>query len=269
MFRKRSRALIFLFLAILSLTLLTIDAKRRGIEENHGLYSLPLFSYLQKGVSKSFYSTRDFLLGIFRGKHLVAENRKLREEMETLLEQISRLEEYERENEELRRLLSFRQRDKLKRVSIGAEVIGRNPLNWYRTIVIDRGEKDGIKRDMVVVSSEGLVGRINQVGPVTSQVILILDEGSSVSAIVQGTREHGIVQGQLTDTLKMKYLSGKTEVVSGDIVHSSGLGGIYPKGLLIGTVTSVGAADFGLTSQAEIIPAVNFSHLENVLVIKK
>jgi rod shape-determining protein MreC len=97
--------------------------------------------------------------------------------------------------------------------------------------------------------------------------MLILDERSSVSAIIQRTREHGIVQGRLTDTLRMKYLSGKTEVIRGDIVRSSGLGGVYPKGVLIGTVANVERADYGLTMSAEVLPAVDFSRLENVLVI--
>lgn len=268
MFRKK-QALIFLILAILSLIILTIDAKKRGTEEDRGAHFLPIFSYLQEGVSKSLYSARDFLLGVLRSKRIVTENRRLEEEMQTLLEQISRLREYEHENVELRKLLGFRERGKLKKASIGAEVIGRNPVNWYQTIVIDRGERDGIRRDMVVVSGEVLVGRIRDVGHTSSQVVLILDEKSSVSAITQRTREHGIVQGQLTDTLKMKYLSDKTEVMQGDAVRSSGLGGIYPKGLLIGTVTNVERSDYGLTMSAEVVPAVDFSRLENVLVIKK
>ena len=267
MFRKRNRIFIFLLLIVLSLVILTLDLERGGIEKKRGVYSLPILPYLQKVISKTFYSTRDFLWGVFRGRHLVAENRKLKEETQLLLEQISRLREYEHGNRELRKLLGFREQGDIGKVSIGAEVIGRNPVNWYRTIVIDRGERDGIKRGMVVVSGEGLVGRVKEVGPAISQVMLILDERSSVSAIIQRTREHGIVQGRLTDILRMKYLSGKTEVIRGDIVRSSGLGGVYPKGVLIGTVANVERADYGLTMSAEVLPAVDFSRLENVLVI--
>ena len=266
MFHKKSKAFTLLLLIILSLTILTVNT--RGVGENLKTCSLSILSCFQKVVSGTFRSTRDFLWGVFGRGHLVTENRRLELEIKALLEQISRLKEYKDENEELKQLLGFRQESRLGKASIGAEVIGRNPVNWYRTIVIDRGRKDGVEKDMVVVSGEGLVGKVKEVGRATSSVVLILDERSSVSAIIQRTREHGIVQGRLTDMLSMKYLSGKTGVVQGDVVRSSGLGGIYPKGLPIGTVTHVEGADFGLTKEAMIIPAVDFSRLENVLVVE-
>ena len=257
---------------ILSLVILTVDARRRGLGKTPGTYILPVFSYLQKGISQVFRHTRDFLWSVLGSKYLVVENRRLKQEARALREQISQLKEYENENEGLRKLLEFREKSKLREMlshSVGAEVIGRNPVNWYETIVIDRGERDGLRKDMVVVTGEGLVGRIKKVGPITSQVVLILDEGNCVSAIIQRTREHGIVEGRLTDTLRMKYLSGKTEVMRGDVIRSSGLGGIYPKGLLIGTVTNVERSDYGLTREAHVLPVVDFSRLENVLVVRE
>ncbi len=255
---------------VLSLAILTVDTKRRGKGKTPAAYFLPAFSYLEKGTTKAWRSTRDFLWSVFGSRHLLAENRELKQGVRALEERVSRLKEYERENEELRKLLQFREKSKLEEVlagSMGTEVVGRNPTNWYRTLVIDRGERDGLKRNMVVVSREGLVGRITEVGFTTSQVMLILDEESCVSAIVERTKEHGIVEGKLTHTLRMKYLSGKTEVMAGDVVYSSGLGGIYPKGLLIGRVKNVERADYGLTMSAEVEPAVDFSRLENVLVL--
>ncbi len=201
----------------------------------------------------------------------MVENRGLKQHVQVLQGKISQLSQYERENDELRKLLEFREKSKLGEIlaeSVGAEVIGRSPSNWYRTLVIDRGERDGLRRDMIVVSGEGLVGKISEVSFATSQVMLVLDEDSCVSASVERTREHGIVQGQLSDTLKVKYLSGKTDAVRGDVVRSSGLGGVYPKGLLIGTVSDVERADYGLTMSAGVMPAVDFSRLEHVLVLR-
>ena len=270
---KKSRSfIIFLSLVVLSLIILTVDAKRHGLEKTPPVYVLSIFSYLQKGISGTFRQTRDFLWSVFGSKYLTVENRRLKQDICTLREQISQLKEYENENEELRKLLEFREKSKLREMladSVGAEVIGRNPVNWYKTIVIDKGARDGFKKDMVVVTGDGLVGRIKQVGTIASRVVLVLDEDNCVSAIVQRTREHGIVQGQLTDTLSMKYLSGKTEVIRGDVIRSSGLGGIYPKGLLIGTITDVERSDYGLTREAHVLPAVDFSRLENVLVLRK
>ena len=209
--------------------------------------------------------------GVFRSRGMIVKNRRLTEEVQFLNEKISQLEEYERENVELRKLLKFRSRDRIGKIlrdSVGAEVIGRNVSSWYETLMIDRGRKDGLRRDMVVISGEGLVGRITRVGSVTSQVLLILDEDSCVSAIIQRTKAHGIVQGQLSHILRMKYLSDKAEIIRGDAVRSSGLGGIYPEGLLIGTIAESKKADFGLTVSAEVLPAVDFSRLENVFVLK-
>ncbi len=201
---KKSRAfIIFLSLVVLSLVILTVDAKRCGLEKTPHVYIFPVFSYLQKGISEAFRQTRDFLWSVFGSKYLTVENRRLEQEIRTLREQISQLKEYENENEKLRRLLEFREKSKLREMladSVGAEVIGRNPVNWYRTIVIDRGARDGFKKDMVVVTGDGLVGRIKQVGTIASHVVLILDEDNCVSAIVQRTREHGIVEGRLTAT---------------------------------------------------------------------
>jgi rod shape-determining protein MreC len=268
--RNKSKVFLFLSLVVLSLAVLTVDSKRRGMR-TPGAYFFPVFSYLQKGMSAAWRPARDLAQSVFGSRRLLVENRRLKQETQILQGKISRLSQYERENEELRKLLEFREKSKLGEIltdSVGAEVAGRNPSNWYRTLVIDRGKRDGLKRDMIVVSGEGLVGRISEVSFATSQVVLVLDEDSCVSASVERTKEHGIVQGQLSDTLKMKYLSGKTEVVQGDAIRSSGLGGIYPKGLLIGTVSEVKRADYGLTMSAEVLPAVDFSRLERVLVLR-
>jgi rod shape-determining protein MreC len=267
---KKSKAFLFLSLVVLSLAVLTVDSKRQGMR-TPGAYFFPALSYLQKGMSTAWRSTRDLAQAFLRSRRLVVENRRLKQHVQVLQGKISQLSQYERENDELRKLLEFREKSKLGEIlteSVGAEVIGRSPSNWYRTLVIDRGKRDGLRRDMIVVSGEGLVGKVGEVGFATSQVMLVLDEDSCVSASVERTKEHGIVQGQLSDTLKMKYLSGKTDAVRGDAVRSSGLGGVYPKGLLIGTVSDVERADYGLTMSAEVMPAVDFSRLEHVLVLR-
>lgn len=267
----KNRIFVPVSLIVLSLVILTVDSKRREAGRTPAAYFLPVFSHLQKYTTVTYRSVRDFMHGVFRSRGMIVKNRRLMEKVQFLNEKISQLEEYERENVELRKLLKFRSKGRIGKIlrdSVGAEVIGRNASNWYETLMIDRGRKDGLRRDMVVISGEGLVGRITRIGSVTSQVLLILDEDSCVSAIIQRTKSHGIVQGQLSHILNMKYLSDKDEIVRGDAVRSSGLGGIYPEGLLIGTITESKKADFGLTVSAEMLPAVDFSRLENVFVLK-
>ncbi len=208
---------------------------------------------------------------MFGHRHLVAENRELGLRIKVLEEKISELEGYRRENEDLRGLLELRRKTDLSTVlgrSIGAEVIGRNPVNWYQTVTIDRGEHDGVREDMVSVSGGGLVGRVVEAGRYASNVMLILDKNSRVSAIAERTREHGIITGRGDGVLNMEYLSDKTDIRAGDAVRTSGIGGIFPKGLLVGSVSRIEKQYHGLTVSAEIVPSVDFSRLEKVLILR-
>ncbi len=278
---KQKRLFPALFI-LLSLAILIISLKRSESNGNANVYHVgkspsdvvflsPVFSYPQKMVTRAFSGIENFA-GLFRRKgELITENRLLKESLIKLTGELQELKEYESENRQLRKLLQFREREPLRETiesAVGAEVIGRDPSNWYQTVLIDKGINDGIKLNAPVLTHQGLVGRIKKTGSASSVAMLILDGNSSISALIQRTREQGIVRGGFENVCRMEYLSGRVEVKYGDIVLTCGLGGIYPKDIIVGKVIGIEKTHSGLLQSAVILPAVEFSRLENVLVVK-
>lgn len=267
-FQRQKRIVIPIGFICLSGVIVTLGAYREENNLRAGSFLLDPPLRLASITGKKIHSLGRNISEIYR---LREENRWLREERQFLSAQIAELESYAYENEELRRMLELKESVSWKDLlaeSIGAEVIGRD-TNWYRSVIIDRGARHGLEMDMPVVSPEGLVGRIRSVFGRTSRVMLILDNQSKVSAFIERTREQGIVEGQLGNWCRMKYLSGEADVQEGDIVRSSGLGGIYPRNLLIGQVVKVEKEEYGLFQMAYIVPAVHFSNLEKVFVLSQ
>ncbi|MBU0492981.1 MAG: rod shape-determining protein MreC [Chloroflexi bacterium] len=200
-------------------------------------------------------------LGILRQQ--IAE---LERERDALLAENVRLREAERENVVLREQLGYQQAHPQLEL-LPAQVVGRDPTNLLRTLLIDKGAEDGVRAEMVVVTPRGLVGRIDHVGSNWAQVLLITDMSSSVNAMVQRSRATGVVQGYVGGRLVMRYIPQGESVVINDLILTSGLGGAFPKGLLIGQVTEVRQKDIEMFQEAEIQSIVNFYRLEQVLVV--
>ena len=154
-----------------------------------------------------------------------------------------------------------------------APVIARDPSGVLKTIVIGAGTDQGVRVDQVVLSEQGVVGRVSEAGSNYAKVLLITDSASSVSALVQTSRSSGIVRGQYGDTLVMEWVLQSDPVKPGDVVVTAGLGigtelrSLYPKGLVIGTVVDVTRAEVSAYQRAVVAPAVDFRKLENVLVV--
>jgi len=196
----------------------------------------------------------------------------LKERVGELEAEINRLREVERENDRLRGLLAYRiEEGDTAGHMLPARVIGRDPSNWFAMIRIDRGAEDGVRRDMPVVLPAGLVGRAYVVGRHTTDVLLITDPRSGVGGLVQETRTPGVVKGvfQGTSALRMSYLAKDADIEKGQMVVTSGLGGLFPKGIPIGRIAAVEREPSGLTKTADLVPAVDFEHLEEVLVITR
>lgn len=259
-------------LLIIPLIVLIISLKRSESGRVVNIYLSPLFSYPQKVITQAF-SKGERLAKFFRRKSEVAvENRLLKKSLVEMTAELRELKEYKSENRQLRELLQFRQRlplGKIIETAIGSEIIGRDPTSWYRTVLIDKGSREGVRQNAPVLTHQGLVGKVKKVGSTESVVLLILDRNSSISALIQRTREQGIVRGGFKNTCRMEYLSAGVEVKYGDVVLSSGLGGIYPKDLVIGTVIGIEKTHSGLLQSAVILPAVEFSRLDNVLIIQR
>jgi rod shape-determining protein MreC len=201
---------------------------------------------------------------------LHAENKRLKEELEHRNFVYNLLQEIRAENTRLTKLLNF-QETIPEYDTVAARVAAREPGNWYNTVTINKGTKDGLAVNMPVITNQGLVGRITAVTSHQAEVLLLLDQRSAVGGIILTTRELGVVKGFAgeEESLRLLYLPRDAQVMAGDTVLTSGLGGIFPKGLFIGVVVEVKAEDYGLARYAVIEPAVDFDHLEEVLVIKK
>src|SRR5207237_9728431 len=154
---------------------------------------------------------------------------------------------------------------------VPAEVITRDSSTWWRTVTVNRGKQDGIESDMPVVTDEGLVGKTTTVSANIAIVLLVSDENCRVAANVEGTREQGIVTGErvvgtVTPLLDLNFLSKQANLQPGQKVYTSGVGGVFPPGLLVGAVKSFRVRE--LDGQGQLNQAVDLSTLENVFVVQ-
>lgn len=205
-------------------------------------------------------------------QRLRADNARMRGEIDQLTIENVRLRE---------RAVAAQQATKLEAVAraipfetVPAPVIARDPSGMLQTVMIGAGTDDGVKVGHVIVSDQGVVGRVSEVGPSYSKVLLVTDPASTVSAIVQGSRATGIVRGQYGDTLIMEWILQTEKVAVDDVVITAGLAlgndlrSLYPKGLVIGTVVALDRADNAAYKRAIVLPAVDLRRLEHVLVVK-
>lgn len=198
------------------------------------------------------------------------QNKMLRNEVEQLRIQNLHASEYDAENQRLRALLGYKQSATQFNL-VAARVIGRESATWSSVIEINRGTRDGVDVDMAVVTEKGLVGHVIEAGPTSSKVELILDPRSSVGTLVQraDSRVAGIVEGDMDNPTmpRMVNIPKTADVDEGDVIVTSGFGGVYPKGLMVGTVSEMRNDEGGLLKIAILEPAVDFQRLEDVMVI--
>ena len=189
-----------------------------------------------------------------------------------------RLSELESENRVLRAQLAYKQANSdyelmgaavVQRNPDLARVIGVDPSNLVRFVIVDQGSEEGVKPGMPVITPQGLVGRVTSTGAHWAKVLLILDPSSSVNAVVQSTRATGVVQGDVNGNLIIKYVPQGEAIKTGDKILTSGLGSNFPKRLVIGQVNEVRKRDIDLFQEATIQPSVDFARLEFVLIMKK
>jgi rod shape-determining protein MreC len=200
------------------------------------------------------------------------DNARLQTENDRLTLDNVRLREQAIAGQQAERLLALQRNVPFE--SIPAPVIARDPTGVLHSIVLGIGTDDGVKAGHIVLSDQGLVGRVSEVGTNYSKVLLVTDSSSVVSALVQGSRATGIVKGQFGDSLIMDWLLQTEPVKEGDVVITAGLGigdelrSLYPKGLVIGTIAQVKTAEAAAYNRAIITPAVDLRRLEHVLVVK-
>ena len=220
----------------------------------------------QKLIRHTINATRDFWTNYFYLVDVRRENKLLKRKIDSFKRENSRYKELLATHERLRKLLQFK--EVIRRPVVAAQVIGLDPTGWFKSVIIDKGEKAGVKWDMPVVNASGVVGRVVSVSNNYAKVLLIIDQNSAVDCLTQRSRDRGMVKGTSSDICKMDYMSKSSNAVVGDLVITSGLGGIFPKGLPVGRISSVKEGEGKLFKEIEVVPSVDFSKLEEVLIIQ-
>jgi len=193
------------------------------------------------------------------------ENLRLQRQVDVLQGQLTHYQEAYLQQQRLRELLGLRALTFPQ--AVVAEVVGIDPSPWAEVVTMNKGSRDGLRKDIPVVTHQGLVGRTIEVAPHYATVLLLTDRRSAVDALIQRTRARGIVVGKSRRLCELRYVDLHADVQVGDTVVASGLGDVYPKGLLIGTVAAVHQKPHGLFHEVEVQPTVDLAKLEEVLVL--
>lgn len=266
MFSKRVVIIVgVLILLAANMIALTISSKNRSSTRGFGRVIISLVAPFQEIITHTIHSTRDVWSHYFSLASAARERDLLRDSLAQSLEKANHYRELELANVRLRELLHFKQ--SMAHTILAAEVIGRDPSPWFKSVTINKGRLEGIRRGLPVVVPAGIVGQVIEVANHYSKVLLIIDQNSSVDALVQRTRARGVVKGKSSRECILQYALRKLEIASGDTIVSSGLDGVYPKGLSIGSVSRVVRQSAGIFQDVTVSPFVDFDKLEEVLII--
>ena len=229
-----------------------------------------VFLPIQRIVMWPINSIKDSVAFFAEMKHYKIQNEQLIEENKKLKDEIRQIENAKIENEELRKLLTLSEKYDVDK-SLVAEVITKDAGMWVDVLIINKGSNDGITVDSVVLTYDGLVGKVSEVYENSSKVITILDNTDYIGTRIAKTGEYVTATGDINlkakGQLRLDYITSDVPLVEGDVVETAGIGGIYPEGIFIGNVKEV-EKDI-LTTYATVEPGVNFGSLKEVLVLKK
>ncbi|OSX55254.1 rod shape-determining protein MreC [Anoxybacillus ayderensis] len=229
--------------------------------------------FMQSIVHKPAQLVAGFFENVNDLRHTYEENKQLKAHLEQYVLLQSEVESLKKENERLRELLD--KKESLRDfVAIQATVIGRNPDRWKETLIVNKGSQHGVEKDMAVITPQGLIGKVRSVSPFSATVQLLSanDRQNRISAFVQGDENvFGLIEGydEEREALLLKRLPYDAKINKGQRVFTSGLGGIFPKGLFIGEVEEVVADEYGLTQISYIKPAANFYDIDDVMIVKR
>lgn len=264
-FRRYHIPAFVIALLLIGLVLMSLRVKQRQ--------GVTFFDGLLMEVTSPFQQAATFVIktvhGVFQQYvflvHLQKENSLLRKKIAALEEESHQTKEMVLAHDRLRKLLEFR--EKMPASTIAAQVIGQDPTSWFKSVTVNKGERNGVLKGMAVISPEGVVGQILKTSADYATVLLMTDYNSAIDAIVQRTRAKAIVEGKEENRCQLKYLLRTEDVAVGDIVITSGLGGVFPKGLTIGEVRSVDKKGHGVFQYADLVPNVDLTRLEEVLIL--
>jgi len=251
-------------LIAVNIIVLSVSSKRYaafGLER----IAISFISPFQELVTRTMRFARDIWYHYFYLVSVTRQNQMLGAQLNQALEINNQWRETELANVRLRNLLDFEKT--IAEMAVAAEVIGKDPSAWFKTVIIDKGKADGLTTGLPVVMPQGIAGQVVEVSNHYSKVMLIIDRNGAVDALVQRTRARGVIKGESTDRCRLEFVLRKNDVRVGDVVVSSGLDGVYPKGLRIGIVADVIDHDADIFHEIIVTPFVDFEKLEEVLVV--
>jgi rod shape-determining protein MreC len=256
----------YLFLVVMLGHVLLISAQvnsRAGVPMLESV-AFGVFAEVQRGTSTGSSGLRRVWEGYVGLRHVKTENETLKQRLASTEIQLQEQRALADRSRELERLLQLRDRTSLS--TTAAEIIALSATPDFRTLTIDKGSRDGVRADMAVIAPEGVVGRVVVPSGRAAKVQLIIDRNAAAGAIVERSRAQGVVAGGGDERLRMEYVSEVSDVVVGDVVVTSGIDGIFPKGFIIGRVDAIDKTGGGY-KRISVKPAVDFSRLEAVLVV--
>lgn len=266
MFKKYLAVIVAFILIAVSLVILSQSLRRPG---SPGIMKKLVFE-VTAPVERGIHSSVDSVGGAWKRYlflvGLEEENRELRKTIAALQGEVNYYREMSLEGSRLRKVLALE--DSTVYPTIAARVVGNEGSSPFRTILINRGTRDGVKDGLPVISPDGVVGRVIEASWNYAKILLVTDYNSNIDALVQGSRAQGILQGGGQRLSRLKYVQRTEEVKVGETVVTSGLGGMFPKGLMLGTVARADKKDPGLFQTIEVAPSVDFSKIEEVLVLQ-
>ncbi len=267
--RKGSRLYLTLALVLIiaiAISSVFIKETRGGFLHEFKNRARDIATYPLSTVKKGYTSIENWLLGVFRAAELREENLKLRNELKNARRTILEAQDLKKENEELRTLLELKKRN--QKILCFAEIIAINQELSGKFYTVDKGTADGVEENMPVITPDGVFGKVYSAGKSSSIVIPVNHPLSAVSARVAETSERGIVEGSTDGKLYLRFIPRESKVSIGMVVVTSGLGGVYPEGVLIGTIKSIKDDPNSLDLQIEVGPAVNFLTTDFVIIMK-
>jgi rod shape-determining protein MreC len=265
-FLRKNQVLISSYFCLL-LSLYIVSAAARGQLKSDpvGPVLMWLFRPLQLGVQLTTEWIQELHDSYITLAAFKAENDKLRKRIQALEIERNKWLESEATNRRLQQLLEFRSH--LPAGSVTASIIANSASTWFQSCLLDKGSDDRVRKGMAVVTPLGVVGQVVSVTGRTAKVLLITDSNSGVDVLVQRTRARGIVSGSLENGPILKYVKRSEDIQVGDRLITSGLDGIFPKGMMVGTVIRARKQNLGLFQYIEVMPAVTSAQTEEVMVV--
>jgi rod shape-determining protein MreC len=266
MFSKHTALIVGLIALItLSILLLALSSRQPYPAEGSGRFAIAVVAPFQKKIRQTTRFINEIWYNYFFLIAVAEENERLRAQVQHSTTFKHQYEEIVQANTRLRQLLDLGHA--VQRPVLAAQVVGKDPSPWFQTVMVDKGRQHGVEIALPVVNAQGIVGLVVEVTDRYAKVMLITDPKSAVDALVQTSRARGIIKGGTSGYCVFNYVLRNHDLNIGEIVVSSGMDGVFPKGLPIGRVADINRVDTGIFQEVTIQPYVDFERLEEVLIV--